>query len=54
MRSRYAFKSSIPTAPQKHPLEIGRGRKGTITSLGKESYTLSDPRDHPRNFITFF
>ena len=27
MRSRYAFKSSIPTAPQKQPLEIGRGRK---------------------------
>jgi len=23
MRSRYAFKSSIPTAPQKQPLEIG-------------------------------
>jgi len=26
-------------------------KKGTIKSLGKESYTLSDPRDHPRNFI---
>ena len=29
-------------------------KKGTIKSLGKESYTLSDPRDHPRNFINFF
>ena len=27
MRSRYAFKSSIPIAPQKQPLEIGCGRK---------------------------
>ena len=25
MKSRYAFKSSIPTAPQKQPLEIGQG-----------------------------
>ena len=24
-------------------------KKGTIKSLGKESYTVSDPRDHPRN-----
>ena len=29
-------------------------KKGTIKSLGKESYTLSDLRDHPRNFINFF
>ena len=29
-------------------------KKGTIKSLGKELYTLSDPRDHPRNFINFF
>ena len=29
-------------------------KKGTIKSLGKESYTPSDPRDHPRNFIIFF
>ena len=28
-------------------------KKGTIKSLGKESYTLSDPRDHSRNFINF-
>ena len=28
--------------------------KGTIKSLGKELYTLSDPRDHLRNFIHFF
>ena len=34
-----------------------RGRlrkKGIIQSLGEELYTLSDPRDHPRNFIHFF
>ena len=34
-----------------------RGRlrkKGTIKGLGKELYTLSDPRDHPRNFVNFF
>ena len=29
-------------------------KKGTIKSHGKESYTLSDPWDHPRNFINFF
>ena len=29
-------------------------KKGTIKSLGKELYTLSDPRDLPRNFINFF
>ena len=29
-------------------------KKGTIKSLGKESYTLSDLRDHPMNFINFF
>ena len=29
-------------------------KKGTIKSLGKESYTLSNPRDHPMNFINFF
>ena len=29
-------------------------KKGTIKSLGEESYTMSDPRDHPRNFINFF
>ena len=29
-------------------------KKGTIKSLGKELYTLSDPRDHKRNFINFF
>ena len=29
-------------------------KKGRIKSLGKESYTLSDLRDHPRNFINFF
>jgi len=29
-------------------------KKGTVQSLGEELYTLSDPRDHPRNFINFF
>jgi len=29
-------------------------KKGKIKSLGKELYTLSDLRDHPRNFINFF
>ena len=28
--------------------------KGRIKSLGEELYTLSDPRDHPRNFTNFF
>ena len=28
-------------------------KKGTIKSLGKELYTLSDPRDHPRNLMIF-
>jgi len=29
-------------------------KKGTIKSLGEESYTLSYPRDHTRNFTNFF
>ena len=29
-------------------------KKGTIKGLDKELYTLSDPRDHLRNFINFF
>ena len=29
-------------------------KKGRIKSLREELYTLSDPRDHPRNFINFF
>ena len=29
-------------------------KKGTIKSLGEKSYTMSDSRDHPRNFIKFF
>ena len=33
---------------------INRWKKGIIKSLGKELYTLSDPRDHPRDFINFF
>ena len=28
-------------------------KKGIIKSNGEELYTLSDPRDHPRNFINF-
>ena len=54
------WEAGMPSKPpylqhhKKQPLEIGRERKCTIKSLGKESYTLSDPRDHPRNFINFF
>ena len=29
-------------------------KKDRVKSLGDEFYTLSDPRDHPRNFINFF
>ena len=54
MRSRYAFKSSIPTAPPKTTIRDRVRKKGSIKSLGKELYTSSDPRDHPRNFIKFF
>ena len=53
MRSRYAFKSSTPTAPQNKAIRDRVGKKGTIKSLGKELYTLSDSRDHLRNFINF-
>ena len=54
MRSRYAFKSSIPTVPQKIAIRERLRKKGTIKSLGKEFYTLSDPIDYLRNFINFF
>jgi hypothetical protein len=29
-------------------------KKGTMKSLGKELYRLSDLRNHPRNFIKLF
>ena len=29
-------------------------KKGIIKNFGKDLHTLSDPRDHPRNFINFF
>ena len=54
MRSKYAFKSSIPTAPPKTTIRDRVRKKGSIKSLGKELYTSSDPRDHPMNFINFF
>ena len=54
MRSKYAFKSSIPTAPPKTTIRDRVRRKGSIKSLGKELYTSSDRRDHSRNFIKFF
>ena len=54
MRSKYAFKSSIPTAPPKTTITDRVRKKGSIKSLGKELYASSDPRDHPRNFIKFF
>jgi hypothetical protein len=53
MRSKYAFKSSIPTVPPKTAIRDRVRKKGSIKSLGKELYTSSDPRDHPRNFIKF-
>ena len=54
MRRRYAFKFSIPTAPQKnsHQRQVEEVRHNK--NLGEELYTLSDLRDHPRNFINFF
>ena len=54
MRSKYAFKSLIPTAPPKTTIRDRVRKKGSIKSLGKELYTSSDLRDHPRNFIKFF
>jgi len=54
MRSKYAFKSLIPTAPPKTTIRDTVRKKGSIKSLGKELYTLSDLRDHLRNFINFF
>jgi len=55
MISKYAFKSSIPTAPPKIIIRDRVRKKGSIKkSLGKELYTSSDPRDHLRNFIKFF
>ena len=54
-RSKYAFKSCIPTAPAKTTIRDRVRKKGSIKkSLGKELYTSSDPRDHLRNFIKFF
>ena len=54
MRSKYAFNSSIPIAPQNKAIRDRMRKKGTVKSLGEESYTLSVPRDHPRNFINLF
>ena len=54
MRSKYAFKSSIPTAPPKTAIRDRMRKKGSIKGLGKELYTSSDLRDHPRNFIKLF
>ena len=54
MRRKNAFKSSVPTAPQNKTIRDMVRKNGKIKSLGKESYTLSDLRDHSRNFINFF
>ena len=54
MRSKYAFNSFVPTTPQNKAIRDRMRKKGIIKSLGKESYTLSDLRDHPMNFINFF
>ena len=48
------LQASKPTAPPKTTIRERVRRKGSIKSLGKELYTSSDPRDHPRNFIKFF
>ena len=40
--------------PTKTAIRDRLRKKGIIKSLGEELYTLSDPRDHPRNFINFF
>ena len=54
MRSRYTFKSSIPIAPQKIAIRDRLRKKGITKSLGEELCTLSDLRDHSRNFIFSF
>ena len=54
MRSKYAFKSSTPTAPPKTTIRDRVRKISLIKILGKELYTSSDPRDHSRNFIKFF
>jgi hypothetical protein len=54
MRNKRAFKSSIPIAPQKQAIRGRMRKKGKIKSLGKESYTMSDPRDYSRNFEISF
>ena len=54
------WEAGMPSNPpylQLHKKKAIRDRlrkKGTVQSLGEELYTLSDPRDHPRNFINFF
>ena len=52
--TKYAFNSSISTATQSNVIRYRMRKKGTIKSFGKESYTLSDPRDDSRNFRNFF
>ena len=37
----------------KTAIRVRLRKKGTIKCLGMETYTLSDLRDHPRNFINF-
>jgi len=55
MRSRFAFISSIPTAPQKKKhLEVGWKRKAHKQALVRIETPLRDPRDHPRNLKNFF
>ena len=54
MRSRYAFKilHTYSSTKISHQRQVEEERHNK--SLGKELYTLSDPRDHPTNFINFF
>ena len=48
------LQSSISTAPPKTTIRDRVRKISLIKILGKELYTSSDPRDHPRNFIKFF
>jgi hypothetical protein len=50
MRNKYAFICSILQLHKKKAIRSTMRKKGRIKGLGEESNTLSDPRDHSRNF----
>jgi len=54
MRNMFAFIPSIPTAPPKRSLRSRMEKERHNKSLGEEYNTLSDLRDHLRNFIFCF